>query len=160
MSDIIIIMKLLFVPKQANEPKTKLSSQVALVVAGIFTIFALVQLFFFEDYIAFLSSFAELRGLGPVIGSIMASLTVLSIPFLLRMKLSDGFRCFSMVSGWLVGLYIILLTIYLNANKYNYDNDYSYVLQMISGSWMIFASIGLGVLIAWSSWGLWPKFKK
>src|SRR5690606_29389792 len=88
----------------AQQPRTKESSQIALLYAVILVIFAVGQLFTFDKFIELVPSFQLPLGevLQFAVAPLLVMAEVLALPFLLRMTLSPAFRWLSMVCGWLV----------------------------------------------------------
>lgn len=158
MSDIIVLMVSFAKVTNAPRPKTELSKQIATVCAGLIAVVSVVQLFFFEDFVVFMSSipfFSFLPGL--VIASLAAVFAVFSLPFLLRMPLSVAFRWLSMFFSWLTTFFWFILSILIVYGGVAPARDSAfYYLDVISGPWLVFATLGAIVMVAWASWGLWP----
>lgn len=144
----------------AKKPKTDESQKIAYMYAAILVIFALTQLFTFDKFLVLLESFSFPGGdpVAHLLGSIIVASEVLALPFLLGLKLSPFMRIISMVLGWLVSLLWLKLTLWIVLTSSTVTNIgfFGTTIYLSSGWWAIFASIALGILAAWASWGLWP----
>ena len=144
----------------AQEPRSSESKKIAILYACILVVMAVTQLFTFDDFLVYFQSFGlplstELTyALLPTL--IVAE--VFAIPFLLRMRLSPAFRCVSMFFGWLVAVIWILLTFWLasTATQVSTVGFLGTLVDLTPGWWAVFISLSFAVLVAWSSWGLWP----
>jgi len=140
--------------------KTKDSQTIAYTYAVILAILVVAQLLTFDQFLSLLESFALPGGIpvAHLFGGLIVACEVLALPFLLRFKLSPLMRIISMVSGWLVPLLWLKLTLWqvISASMVSNVGFLGSVVNLIPGWWTVFVSIALGVLAAWSSWGLWP----
>jgi len=144
----------------ANKPKTTESGKVAYLYAFILVVFALSQLFTFDEFTKLFNTFS-LPG-GEVAARLVASMIVIcevfALPFLLRLKLSSLMRIVSMVMGWLVPLIWLKLSLW----QLIFDNSVANmgflgtIVTLVPGLWTIFICLAIGLLAAWASWGLWP----
>lgn len=154
-------MKFFVLASDAPTAKSKESVKVALIVAGIFVVLAVAQLFTFEKFAPLITSYGIYGGepVTQLIGSVIVVLEVAALPFLLRMRLGLLSRFVSMVSGWLAAA--SLFTAQLLLNGYVPESTNSGLLgatvDIPLGWWSVALTAGLGVLIAWASWGLWPR---
>lgn len=144
----------------ALKPKTSDSQQIAYYYAIILTVFALAQLFAFNDFITLLSSF-WLPGGDPIatlLGGVIVASEVFAIPFLIGMNLSSLMRYFSMFLCWLTPAIWLFLSLWVNftVNAITNIGFLGTKVQLMPGPWTILLCIALGILAAWSSWGLWP----
>ena len=144
----------------ARKTRTKEAQQVIYLYAFILIVFALVQLFNFDDFLRLFETFS-LPGGAPVahlLGSIVVVSEVLALPFLLRMNLSPLMRIVSMAMSWLVPLLWLKLSLWLVLTVSTVKNIgfLGTTVGLMPGWWAVFFSLGLGILAAWASWGLWP----
>ena len=146
-----------------STPKTKESKQAALAYAVVLIAMVATQLFSFEKFIPLLESFDLPGGLsGRVIAVTLVVSGVLALPFLLRMKLSMAMRYLSMAAGWVVALLWVFLTVWVNASGVLVDTMglLGASVGLLPGWWAVFVAVGMGILSAWASWGLWPGKRK
>lgn len=156
-------MTILTKATSAKKPKTNESRNIAYIYAAILVIFALFQLFTFEKFLVLMDSL-WLPGGKPtayLIGSVIVVSEVMALPFLLRLKLSPLMRITSMVLGWLVPIIWLFLTLWLllTINAVSNIGFLGTTVDLIPGWWAVFVCIAIGILAAWSSWGLWPVKK-
>ena len=149
----------------APMPKTKNVQILSLVLAALFVIFSLTQLFTFEK---FPQVFQQMwlpgaENNAPIYAAAIVIFEVFSVPFFLRMALSPLMRIFSMLCGWLTVILWLTLFFWQNLSGSVVANSglFGATLPLPTGWWSIFVMIGVGVLIGWVSWGLWgmPKRK-
>lgn len=134
-------------------PRTKESAAIAVALAVLLTGMVVAQLFSFEEFV---SLFADVPG-GMVFPAIIVALEIAALPFLLRMKLSSGFRVFSLLSGWaMIGYWLIMAIMTLGGTSENQIGFLGTVVELQPGIWAVFVVGALGVLMAWASWGLLP----
>ena len=142
-----------------DEPRTKDAKTVSLFYAAILVVLIVVQLFSFEKFIPLLETF-ELPGehTGRFVAVALVVCGVFALPFLLRMKLSIGMRWFSMLAGWAVPAIWLFVSLWVNVLQIPIMNA-GYLgasVKIESGWWTVFIAAALGILAAWSTWGLWP----
>jgi hypothetical protein len=153
-------MSILVKALPAPRPRTENAKKISLFYAAILVVFAVAQLFTFDEFVRFFSSLnmpisnAWAYALAPIV--IVAE--VFALPFLLRMKLSIAFRWFSMMLGWLVaGIWFFVslwvVTMQPEAQTVGFLGT---AVNLVPGWWAVFASLALGILATWASWGLWP----
>jgi len=144
----------------AKKPKTPESQKVAYLYSFILIVFALSQLFVFDDFLTLLESFWLPGGItvAYLVGGIIVVSEVFALPFLLGMKLSPLMRIISMGLGWLVPLTWFKLALWLNLtiNAVSNIGFLGTKVHLVPGWWAVFFSIALGILAAWASWGMWP----
>lgn len=143
--------------------RTKDSQTIARFYAVLLIALAIMQLLTFDRFPALISSF-WLPG-GQQFASFLAAFIVIcelfAVPFLLRLKMSQGARVVSMVFGWVVPSVWLGIAIWLQITI----NDVSNVgflgatIPVAPGWWAALVSVALGVLAAWASWGQWPARK-
>ena len=144
----------------ALTPKTKNAKRIATLYAAILVVMGVAQLFSFDQFLKLVASFDFPGGAryAYFTTSFLVVAEVFALPFLLRMPLSPAFRWLSMVLGWLAALIWTQLTVWLLVQD-SFANNVGFlgtVVNLMPGWWAIFFSIGLGILAAWASWGLWP----
>lgn len=146
--------------KPAPKAKTLESQKIAYIFAGILVILAFCQLFNFGDFLKLLVSFNFPGGkvIAYLTGGLIVTIEVFSLPFLLRLKLSQTMRVVSMVCSWLVPLAWLKLALWLvlTSNTVANFGILGTVVKLTPGWWAVFVSIAIGILSVWVSWGLWP----
>lgn len=146
-------------PTDAPTPKTANIRIVSLLLAGIFMIMVVAQLFTFEDYSEVV---ADITGLSIASATIAAAaivvFEVIALPFLFSMRLSVLGRIVSMFSGWLTAIGWLLIALYGNVAIGSASNSgiLGATVPLPRGWWMVFFFVGVIVLTVWSSWGMWP----
>ena len=140
-------------------PRTKDAKTISLFYAGVLVLFTTAQLFSLEKFIPLMETF-ELPGdhTARFVAVALVTAGVLALPFLLRMKLSIGMRWFSMIASWVVPVLWIFLSIWMNTVGLGVANAgfLGASVTLEPGWWTVFIASGLGILAAWSAWGLWP----
>lgn len=153
-------MSILVKASPAPKPRTENVNKIALLYAAILVVFAVAQLFTFDEFVTLFPSFAMplneswAYALTPIV--IVAE--VFALPFLLRMKLSIAFRWFSMMLGWLVAAIWLCVSLWVASAQPEAQTIgfLGTAVNLVPGWWAVCASCALGVLATWSSWGLWP----
>ncbi len=144
--------------------KTPDVKRITLLYGGILLVLALCQLFSFDDFLNLLESFwlPGGRPLSNLLAGLLVTTEIFALPFLLRMRLSPLARVLSMVLGWLVPLLWcgIALWLVLTVNAVTNIGFLGTVAKLTPGWWAVFISLALGLLAAWSSWGLWPIVRR
>lgn len=148
-------------PTSAPLAKTPLAERVAVAVAGLFVVLAVGQLFEFENFPSTLYDMwlpGVSQGISVLVAALVVTFEILAVPFLLRMRLSPLMRVVSMVAGWLVGVWWLAVLTWQNLNPAALTNNglLGSTADLPIGWWSVTLMLGVGVLIAWSSWGLWP----
>lgn len=145
------------------DPRTNESKRIALIYAVILVIMSVAQLFSFDKFLVLLEGF-ELPGAatGQLVAALLVVSAVFALPFLLGMKLSRAMRWLSMIAGWAVPIIWLALSIWVNLSDLAVGNIgmLGASVTLLPGWWAVFVAIGLGILAAWSSWGLWPGRRK
>jgi len=95
----------------APEPKTKNVKTISSFLAGVFVVMVVAQLFSYEHFPDVMSLFFNSSQLVLVVAACIVTLEVAAIPFLLRMQLSPAARYVSMVAGWLVALFWLIVSL-------------------------------------------------
>lgn len=153
-------MSLFVQPTSAPTPKTSNTFWVSLALAAILVILAVAQLYKFEEFPEAIAALG-LAG-GHTWASMYAALLVvgevLALPFLLRMTLSPAMRIVSMVSGWLVIVAWLAISVWSNVTVGYIANSaiLGATIPVTAGWWTVCIFVALGVLAAWSAWGMWP----
>jgi len=142
------------------KPKTKESQQIAYAYALLLVVVLFCQLFTFDDFLPLIENL-WLPGGEPtahLLGGIIVVSELFSLPFLLGVRLSPLMRVFCMIASWLVPTVWLFISVWLQIVLNNVSNIgfLGTVVDILPGWWAIFACIAIGVLSAWSSWGLWP----
>lgn len=144
----------------APVPKTKNTHLISIVLAVVFVVMAVAQLYSYEDFPDVVASF-WLPG-GHVSAALYAALLVigevLAIPFLLSMRLSPAMRITSMVAGWMVIVTWLHMTVLINlsGNAITNSGILGATIPLAPEWWMVCLFAALGVLSVWVSWGMWP----
>ncbi len=143
----------------APKPKTKNIFLISVATAGVFVVLAVAQLFTYEKFPAFL---AEVWGNEETVkthlsAALIVIVEVAAIPFLLSMRLSPAMRFVSMISGWLVAAVWLIGSLQGNILGVANSAFLGATIPLVQGWWSVFFSLALGVLVAWSSWGMWPS---
>ncbi len=153
-------MSILVKATPAPKPRTKESRQMAILLTGIFVVFALTQLFTLEEFLELIPAMA--LPFGDVITHMLAPLIIVAeifaLPFLLGMAVSPAFRWLSMVLGWLVaGLWtFISFWVALTRPAVETVGYLGTLVPLVPGWWVVSVSLALCILVAWATWGLWP----
>lgn len=132
-----------------------------MLTAALFVVLVVPQLFTFERFAEVLQlQYASFASVAPVLAACIVTLEVAAIPFLLAMPLSAAARVLSMAAGWLVaGAWFVLSVIaLLQGNKSTVLLGAT--IELPGGWWTVCFTLGLGVLVAWVSWGMWPPAKR
>lgn len=145
----------------APKPKSALIEKVSTLLAGVFVVLAVAQLFGFENFPLVIEAW-QLPGVGGSASALLAAgivvCEVLAVPFLLRMRLSPVMRFLSMIVGWLAGVWWLLVTIWQTVAGIMGESVglLGSTIQLPLGWWSVLLVIFIGGLLAWASWGLWP----
>lgn len=158
-------MKIFSKASLPEPPKSPDSKKAAYLFAVILVIFALGQLFTFNEFLDLICGYELFGGaiVGRLIGGLLIVAEVFALPFLLGMRLNQTFRIASMAMSWIVPVIWLKLSIWLNIVENNVSNVglIGTKVQLSPGLWVIPLSLALCFLSAWASWGLWPiKTKK
>jgi hypothetical protein len=135
----------------------------SLIFAGMLLIMIVTQLFSFEkfpDVITTLSLSSD--SYSKLWAACIVLFEVAALPFLLSMSLSPAARVVSMFSGWMVTAWWLSLSLWIIGTGHGMGNSglLGATFSVIGGWWMIFFCIGLGLLSAWASWGMWPRMAR
>lgn len=134
----------------------------ALVQAGVIVLMVLAQLFTFDDFLnIFLSMYISGDAGTYLVASGLVAAEVFSLPFLLRLKVSDALRIFSMILLWLVTAMWLALSIFLPIKEPGLSSTGLLGgLADISASQLFFFGIVFSMLTVLNSWGNWPIAEK
>lgn len=132
----------------------------AFYLALFFVVAAVSQLFAFETYGDIIATYGLPidSAFHNVIAAIVVTLEVFAIPFLLTMKLSLLMRIISMVSGWLVLVFWLVLGIWQSTVTFEIPNAglFGERIGLPQGWWLVFYMTALVVLSVYVSYKLWP----
>jgi hypothetical protein len=144
----------------APQPKTHNIRTVSIFYAIVLVVMAVLQLFSYEHFAAVFDTF---RFPGGQISSVVAvallvTLEVAALPFLLSMQLSRAARVISMVACWLVAIAWLKISLWtlLMVGVVENSGLLGATIAVPGGTWLVFFSLGLCTLAAWTSWGMWP----
>lgn len=140
-------------------PRSRNAVIVATLYAGTLTVMTALQLFSFEKFIPLIGSLSLPGGLaGGGTASLLVSLAVLALPFLLRLKLSPAMRWLSMTAGWVVAAAWLAITLWIVVKMPEITNIglLGASVTLAPGWWAPCFAVGLCLLAAWASWGMWP----
>lgn len=144
----------------APTPKTHNVRMIGIFLTAILVGMAVLQLFNLDKFSTILEAFTLPGGdvFTKLYSSILVVLEVTAIPFLLAMRLSPAARFLSMVAGWFVVVCWLFIAVWVNITmKGIFDSGLlGGVVPALAGWWMVFFYLGLGVLVSWVSWGMWP----
>lgn len=146
----------------AGRPRTKTGLSVAYAYAAIIIVLLIFQLITFNSWVNIFVDYGLFGTWGSAImASIVWLIEIFSIPFLLRWKISDGFRFFSMFCGRLVAVWWFLIAIWSLSSKSDFSNYgiLGNTVPVDGGWWAIFASLALLILSLWASWALHPRWR-
>lgn len=143
----------------APQPKTAQVRTVSQALAVVFAVMAVAQLATLPSFVAAIADFW--LSISPTIERLLVALLIVgelaALPFLLRLRLSPAMRVVSMAAGWLVLAAWLALQVWINATiSVVANNAVLGGIPLPVGWYMVFGIVALGVLAAWSSWGLWP----
>jgi hypothetical protein len=147
----------------AEQPRSKVSRNVAWVYTAVLIIMAVGQLFSFEKFIPIINNYGLPGGHGTatLFACLIVVAEVFALPFLVRMPLSPLMRWFSMFCGMLVaGLWIGLAVVGSGVSGLDNTGMFGTKVPVPAGLVQIVIALGLGVLAIWSASGLWPTRKK
>jgi glucan phosphoethanolaminetransferase (alkaline phosphatase superfamily) len=153
-----------FVPATAAPtPKTKDVLKMSRVYAVLLIVMAVCQILTFSQFINQFDSFGFPGGhpFSHLLAALIVTSELLALPFLLRARMSPLARYISLVSGWVVGLLWIYVTLFLltTINSVMNIGFLGALVNLIPGWWAVFISVAFVLLAAWASWGMWPSAK-
>lgn len=157
---ILCTMSVFVLSTPAQEPRTPESAKISILYAVILVGMAVTQLFTFEEFLVHIHSLGlpVSDGVAFALAPLIIVSEVFAVPFLLRMQLSPAFRYLSMFLGWLAPSLWLFVSVWLASTNVHVDTVgfLGTLGNLTPGWWAVFISLALGVLAAWSSWGLWP----
>ena len=157
---IILNMSIILKDKAIKSAKSSDSLKIAYAYAALLVIFAVCQLFTFDDFLKLLVSFSLPGGdlIAWSLGCVVVVCEVFALPFLLRIRLRYQMRIISMVLGWIVPVLWLCLTAWLNSTTNSIYNIgfLGTTFDIMPGLWAVYASVAMGIMAIWASWGLWP----
>lgn len=140
--------------------KTKNIKSIALLYAGILVVFAVGQLFGFDEFQLLVESF-WLPGGKPFaffLSGFIVVAEVFALPFLLNMRVSGVMRIISMVMSWIVPAVWLTISLWLQLTT-NAVTNIGFLgthVSLMPGWWTVLFSVALVMLAVWASWGMWP----
>jgi hypothetical protein len=144
----------------APKPKSEYAKQIALMYAVVLVVMAVAQLFTYDAFIELIISFnfPIPETAQYLIAPLLIVCEVFALPFLLRMRISPAFRVVSMLCSWLVPVKWFLLTLWVvnSGQPVESIGFLGSIGELTPGWWAVLISVSLGIMSAWSSWGLWP----
>lgn len=147
-------------PMTAMKPRTPTAGQVAILYAGILVLFAIAQLFTFEEFLELTPQFG--LPFGEVFGYLFAPLIIVcevfAMPFLLRMTISPAFRWLSAglsIFAAVSWLFVVIWAVVTQASVETIG-FLGTVGDLTPGWWAVLIAGALTILSTWSAWGLWP----
>jgi len=154
-------MSLFVTSTTAPEAKTRNSMVIGLMLAVFFILMLVAQLFTYEDFPAVLSGMWLPGGskAATILAAVIVIVELFSLPFFLRMRVSLLMRFVSMIMGWLVVSMWLFITIWQNTtvNAIGNAGVLGATVRVPTGWWTTLIFIALGTLVAWASWGMWPR---
>ena len=143
------------------KPKTKNVKSVAILYAGILAVFAVAQLFHYDEFQLLIQSF-WLPGGTPTayfLSGFIIVAEVFALPFLLNMRTSSLMRVASMVLGWVAASFWLTISLWvqLTTNAITNIGFLGTTASLTPGWWTVLFSVALAMLAAWASWGMWPR---
>lgn len=149
----------------AVTPKTPNTRRVAILVAAIYIVLALAQLFSFTRFSSVIYDM-WLPAVDGQTAALLAALVVIgevfAVPFLLSMRLSPAMRVVSMGLGWLVTIWWIVTLLWQNimGSAPNSSGLFGATVALPVGWWSVCFMLGVAVLVAWVTWGQWPQSRR
>ncbi len=139
-----------------KKPKNNYISIVSIILAAIFIIVSLGQLYLLDDFLNIVIGLNIPGGAGfaTFLVCFVIVLEVFSLPFLLGMSLSIAMRFCSMVSSWLV----MAIWLFLWCWAITCVKSLNTLGDWFISIWMLLPFTVVVALIALSSWGMWPDF--
>ena len=153
-------MSVLVKATSAPKPRTKESRQMAILFAALLVLFAVTQLFTFDEFLELVPAFNV--PFGPLFTYTLAPLIVVAevfaLPFLLGMSVSPAFRWLSMFFGWFVAGVWTFISLWIVTTNQAVETIgfFGTIVNPAPGWWAVFIALALCILAAWTSWGLWP----
>lgn len=147
-------------PTASSRPKNKYVELASIMLAAVFVILAVAQLYSYEDFPDVVASLwlPGGRAYADLWAAMIVILEVAAIPFLLSMRLSLAMRIVSMSAGWLSVMAWLVVTTWANISVNAVTNAAVLGATIpISPSWyLVFGFVILGSMLAYVSWGKWP----
>ncbi|MDN5274792.1 MAG: rane protein of unknown function [Candidatus Saccharibacteria bacterium] len=148
----------------ASVPKTKNIRPISLGLAAVLVIMVVAQLFTFETFPKVIADMLLPGGsdVSSIRAALIVTLEVAALPFLLSMRLSPAMRVVSMVAGWfaITAWFVASLWVNLSPNMGMNSGLLGDTISVPVGWWSVLFCLSLGVLAAWSAWGMWPCLRK
>ena len=113
----------------------------------VYIILALAQLFTFEKFAGAIGTYGVLGGsaTAPTLAVLLTMLEVISVPYLLSMKLNDSVRVFSKASALLTGLSWLCIALITNIAPVSNGKSFLFgaTIPLPNGWWMIVVALAL-----------------
>lgn len=154
-------MSIFVLATDAKRPKSQLVTVASLVLAAIFIVLSVSQLFTYEDFPSILGDYwlpGDAVG-AHLTAALLVTTEVFALPFLLRMRLSPLMRFVSLLCGWLATIAWLKLSLWavLTTNALTNGGLLGATIRLSPGWWqVIFSALLLG-LVGYVSYGLWPS---
>jgi len=135
-------------------------SIVSYVAAALLVVMSTAQLYSYEDFPSVLWSYSLLGSLATVklISALLVTAEVFSLPFLFRMRVSPLMRSFSLVSGLIVSVFWMILSLWLVLTDNSITNGgiLGATISISAGTGQLIVSIILFLLMLYVAYRLWP----
>lgn len=139
-------------PRFNNKP----ASAISLILAGIFIVMAVGQLFTFEDFPATLSGYWLLgsQANASLLAAFLVTAEVFTLPFLLRMRVSPLMRLLSLACAWFVAITWLILGawVVITPNALSNAGVLGATVSLTPGLWQLLFSIALMWLVGYITW--------
>lgn len=141
-------------------PKTKYVELTSIMLAAVFVILAVAQLYSYEDFPDVVANLwlPGGRAAADLWAVMIVILEVAAIPFLLSMKLSPAMRVVSMLAGWLSVVSWIAVTIWINVSVNAVTNGavLGATIPVVASWYLVCGFVIFAGILAYVSWAKWP----
>lgn len=143
-------------PTDAPDFTTNTAKIISLVLAAIFILMAVAQLFRFEKFPDTLSGYWLLNGQSSdkLVAALLVTAEVFALPFLLRVRISPLMRIFSLLAGWYVAIMWLILSVWVITapNALQNAGILGATVPLHPGLWQVIFSLILLGLVGLISW--------
>lgn len=142
--------------------RSQVAVRVSMVLAGIFVVMALAQLFALDKFQTLLIDF-DLGGqrFAVILSALLPVCEVFALPFLLRMYVSPLMRAMSLACGWFAVIAWLYISVATTILRSAHDAGFLGGAVSLPAGWCSVAvAVVLVLLMTWASWGMWPMLKK